>query len=204
MKRLTLALALSGALFAGLATTMQACVETTPIENDDPVDCATKEHVVDKELLAFLSKAKALHIKADIAEEEGDVPAAVDALDELVDGPRPPSPVGQLAPEAREVLADTLARSAELRSSIGQFERAKADIERGLELAPERTHYRGRLMEVLGQVEKRFYLKLKEDGNTVAAAAARQRALDASEEAVNIQDEVIKKTLEDEPELDPR
>jgi hypothetical protein len=112
-------------------------------------------------------------------------------------------PPGALAPEAREVLADTLARAAELRSSLGQldrahFDRAKSDIARGLELAPERTHYRGRLMEVLGQVEKRLYQKLRDDGDEVGAAAAKKRALDASEEAVMIQDEVIKRTLEED------
>src|SRR5690606_27947547 len=131
------------------------------------------------------------------------IEAALSALDELSDGALPG---GQLSPEVREVLADTLARTAELRSGIGQFDEAKADVQRGLLLASERTHYRGRLMEVLGAVEARLHDKLVEDALaqteagasddavsalTKQADAAKQRAIEASLEAIDIQEEVI-------------
>jgi hypothetical protein len=179
-----------------LAALGVACVEGT---SDVQPDNCVAENVVDKELLAFLSKAKAVHLKADLFVEEDDNAAAIEALLELTEGPMPPGDV--LAPEAREVLADTYARLAELRSELetfdqAQYDEAKADVERGLKHAVERTHYRGRLMEVLGEVEKRYYQNMVDAGDTRAAESAKARAIKALEEAVNIQDDVIRKTLE--------
>ena len=103
--------------------------------------------MVDPALLAFLSKAKAVHHRADIAEQDDDLAGAVAALAQLTSGPIPQGrgPNGdQAPPEAREVLADTLARMAELDSRRGKFDEGKAHIDRGLTLAVETTHFRGR------------------------------------------------------------
>jgi tetratricopeptide (TPR) repeat protein len=155
--------------------------------------CATS--VVDPALLAFLSKAKAVHHRADLEERAGRTAEAIAALRELVDGPAPGG--GSPPPEAREVIADTLARIGELASARGDFDVAKRAVERGLALAVERTHFRGRLMEVLGVVEERLHDRLRGQGpeRAAEAAAARDRALGAYEEAVAIQDEVIRKAL---------
>ncbi len=174
-------------------------------------ECSFPADAVTPELLAFLSRARASHKRADLAMKDKDTERAIVALDALVDGPRPP---GEPSPEIREVVADTLARSAELRSQIGQFDEAKADIERGLDLAVERTHYRGRLMEVLGAVESRLHDKLEADiaerveaGEsrddmselTTAADEAKKRAIAASLKAIDIQEEVINKALAEDP-----
>lgn len=184
------------ALGVGSAGLTVACAEgeTQPAPASD---CAAGRAVVDPALLAFLSKAKAVHHQADIAEEEGDLAAAVEALAQLVAGPvaggdEPP-------PEAREVLADTLARMAELDSRRGRFDLAKGHIDRGLELAVERTHFRGRLMEVRGVVEQRLHDQLTERGDESAAQAAKERAIEAFQEAIAIQDEVIQRSLGDLP-----
>jgi len=158
-------------------------------------ECAPGAAVVDRALLAFLSKAKAVHHQADIAEAD-DAPAqAIAVLETLVKGPIPGGK--QAPPEVREVLADTLARLAELRSAAGSFDAAKDDVKRGLALAVERTHYRGRLMEVLGVVEQRLHNKLQEDGDEAGAQQAKSRAIDAFQKAVAIQDEVIREALGD-------
>jgi hypothetical protein len=158
-------------------------------------ECAPAAPVVDRALLAFLSKAKASHHQADIAEEDEAPKQAVELLQRLVDGPVPGGK--QPAPEVREVLADTLARLAELRSASDQFEAAKQDVQRGLALAVDRTHYRGRLMEVLGVVEQRLHRKLLDDGDEGAAKEAKTRAIEAFQEAVAIQDAVIRDALGD-------
>ena len=171
------------------------CQEPPGNDVPPPCDCAVGQPVVDPALLAFLSKAKAIHIEADIAEGEGDVPRAISLLEQLLTGPVPGGSAPP--PEAREVMSDTLARQAELLSGEGDLDRATAAIERGLDLARERTHYRGRLMEVLGMIEQRRHDRLVEAGDDKGAEAAKARAIKALEEAVAIQDEVIRRTLGD-------
>ncbi|RLB60013.1 MAG: hypothetical protein DRI90_14715, partial [Deltaproteobacteria bacterium] len=158
-------------------------------------ECAAAAPVVDPALLAFLSKAKAIHHQADMAEEDQAPEQAIEVLLRLVDGPVPGGQ--EPPPEVREVLADTLARLAELRSARGGFEAAKQDVQRGLALAVKRSHYRGRLMEVLGVVEQRLHRKLLDDGDEGAAKEAKNRAIEAFGQAVAIQDDVIRDALGD-------
>ena len=65
----------------------------------------------------------------------------------------------------------------------------------GLELATERTYFRGHLFEVEGLVEERRAGRLARDGDAAGADAARQRALVAFEQAMAIQGEVIQRAL---------
>jgi tetratricopeptide (TPR) repeat protein len=152
---------------------------------------------VDPVLLAFLSKARAAHHRADAFEEQGQLERAVAELERITRGPLPAA--AKPAPEVREVLADSRARTAELRSRLGQFGAALQDVAAGLELARERTYFRGHLFEVRGLVEERRSATLKQQGNETAAANARARALESFETAMQIQDEVIKQSLSAEP-----
>jgi hypothetical protein len=153
-----------------------------------------KRAVVDPALLAYLSKARAVHLQADMAETDGKPEEAIAQLERLVRAPAP-GPVGDPSPEVREVLGDTYARLAELRSARADYDGAKADVRRGLDLATERTHFRGRLFEVLGAVEKRLYDELRGKGDADGARAAKQRSVAALTEAVAIQEEVINRAL---------
>jgi tetratricopeptide (TPR) repeat protein len=151
---------------------------------------------VDAALVAFLSLAEVTHHLADLAEQEGDRARAEAILRALFDGPLPGDP--PLGPEVREVLGDTLARLAEQASARGELEAARRDIARGLQLASERTLYRGRLMEVLGVVEQRDHEALLAEGRLEEAEAAKKRAIEAFERAVEIQDDVIRSVLGDD------
>jgi hypothetical protein len=153
----------------------------------------SSETLVDAALVAFLSKARAVHLQADLAEGSGDVGEALRLLDGLV---RAPVPGGERpSPEVREVLADTCARLGELESTRGDVEAARRMVRRGLELATERTHYRGRLFEVLGAVERRDHDDRRARGDEAGARAAKDRAVAALREAVAIQEEVIQRAL---------
>jgi hypothetical protein len=145
---------------------------------------------VDPLLLAFLSRARAAHHLADEHETAGDLAAAVTPLAELTSGPLPHGNGAALAPEVREVLADTRARLADLRSRSGAFEPALADIRAGLEVASESNYFRGHLLETEGLVEERHSkaLEIKDPG---AAAAARARAIGLLEQAMAMQARVI-------------
>jgi tetratricopeptide (TPR) repeat protein len=111
----------------------------------------------------------------------------------VVDGPLPAT--GAVIPtEAREVLADTRARIAELLSRSKQFEAAVRHVDLALELVPESNYYRGHLFETRGVIEQRRADALKAEGNIVAADAAKAAALTAFETAMQIQAEVIRQT----------
>jgi tetratricopeptide (TPR) repeat protein len=151
---------------------------------------------IDETLLAFLSKARAAHHQADLAESLADRPRAIAALEQLVSGPIPGG--DEPRPEAAEVLADTHARLADLRSADGAFAAALRDVEQGLSLAKQPSHFRGHLFEVRGLIEERKSRSLEEQGQAAAADEAKQSAMEAFEQAIDIQDEVIRRAL-DEP-----
>jgi hypothetical protein len=155
--------------------------------------CACPSQVVDPELLAFLSKARAAHHQADLAEDAKDKAGAIRVLDRLVSGPRPGGPTP--APEVAEVTADTRARLAELRSGLGQFDAATKDVEAGLALATTPTHFRGHLYEVMGLVHERRMKSLDAGGDHAGADHERKLAIDAYEKAMATQDDVIKRAL---------
>ena len=150
-------------------------------------DCGPTERVVDPALLAFLSKARSAHHAADLQESAGDSAAALTALNGLVNGPVPTDS----APEVDEVLADTRARIADLLSKSGSFDEAEQQIGQGLERARASTYFRGHLFEVRGLLEERREKALRAKGNGQEADQARSRSLNAYEEAMKIQAEVI-------------
>jgi len=151
--------------------------------------------VVDSVLLAFLSKARAAHHKADLSEASGDVAGAIASLEGLAKGARPGG--DKPLPEAAEVLADTYARLADLRSGRGEFEQAIGDVDAGLALATSTTYFRGHLFEVRGLVEERRAKSLEAKNDRDGAQRSRKAAIDAFDEAVRIQDEVISSALGD-------
>jgi hypothetical protein len=149
--------------------------------------------VVDPALVAFLSKARAAHHRADLAERVDDVPTAIETVASIVSGPRP-----QATPEVLEVLADAHARLADLRSRRGDLDGADREVDAGLALATAVTHFRGHLFEMRGVVAERRADDLTARGDAAGAAAARERAIHAYEEAIDVQDEVIRAALRDD------
>jgi tetratricopeptide (TPR) repeat protein len=143
---------------------------------------------VDPVLMSFIGSARAAHHLADGREEQGDLAGAESALSSLLSGPVPPK---RDAAEVREVLADTSARLADLRSRRGDFAGALADVERGLALVPETSYFRGHLYETRGLVEERRTKALASAGDAQGAEKARERALAAFEEAMRVQQAVI-------------
>jgi hypothetical protein len=150
---------------------------------------------VNQQLMAWLSKARTLHHLADLGQADGGIERAIAPIEELVSGPKPQ---GSL-PEVEEVLADTYARLAELRAERGEFDRAEQEVVRGLSHAPGATYFHGHLLEVRGLVYEKLSASLAKADKRVEAEEARQKAMRASLEAVRMQDEVIRKTLEAPP-----
>lgn len=152
-------------------------------------DCGPSERVIDPALLAFLSQARSAHHVADIEEEKGDTAAALRALTSLTQAAGAPG----ASPEADEVLSDTFARSADLLSRVGRYDQAEEQIERGLERAKAPSYFRGHLFEVRGLLQERREKALRAHARGQEADQARALSLDAYEEAMKIQAEVVKR-----------
>jgi hypothetical protein len=157
-----------------------------------PDACADAEggRPVGAALLAFLSRARAAHHRADALEEKNELGHAETELDAILSGPKPPCPS---AAEVREVLADTNARLADMRSRRGEFGAALEGVASGLALVPEQSYFRGHLLEVRGLVEERHAKALAKAGDTAGAQAAVERAMAAFQDAMRIQSAVIER-----------
>lgn len=148
---------------------------------------------VDSEIMAFLSEARALHHQANLAEEGGDLTGAVKAMDRLVAARRPHPE--RKTPEVEEVLADAYARLAELRLKVGELDPAGVAVKNGLEHVAEATYFRGHLLEVQGLIEEARAARLADAGRSEEAKQAREHAIQLLEEVVQIQDQVIQRSL---------
>lgn len=193
MSRTRLALG-AAALAALLGVTAAGATATSGCSRRDG-DANEGAAVVDTELLAYLSEARALHHQADLRKQGGDVAGAAAAMKRLV-AARPPHE-GRKTPEVEEVLADAHARLAELELERGDVAAAADAAQRGLAHAEEVSYFRGHLVEMQGLVEEARAAELGDAGKPEEAARARTRAIQLLEEVVRIQDQVIQRSLGD-------
>lgn len=163
--------------------------------NDRKGEAGDTAPVVDTQLMAFLSEARALHHQANLREDAGDLAGASDAMQRLVAAKRPHD--GARTPEVEEVLADAYARLAELELKRGHLDPAAAAIQSGLSHAPDPTYFRGHLVEIQGLVEEARSAELADAGKPDEAAKAREKAIKLLEDVVRIQDQVIQRSLAD-------
>jgi hypothetical protein len=182
MVRPWLALVVVGVLFAtGCSRADRRSQVDRAGRSEEPQDTA---------LVAFLSEARAQHHRANLAEADGSIDQAVAALDALVAAPHPRTP------EVDEVLADTFARLAELELERDAPRAALDDVTLGLAL-PAAPYFRGHLLEVQGTALEAQAEALADAGNAPAAKAERARARTILDEAVRIQDDVVRRALSD-------
>ncbi|MBX3220062.1 MAG: hypothetical protein KF795_06045 [Labilithrix sp.] len=186
MSRLRL---VAGLVIAALAIAVALAVGCRERDAGEPESA----QVVDMELMAFLSEARALHHQANLEEASNDLPGATRAMRRLVTARRPHE--GTTTPEVEEVLADAYARLAELELRQNELDAAAAAIASGLAHAPEPTYFRGHLVEVEGLIEEARAAGLADAGKPEEAARARARAIELLEEVVRIQDQVIQRSL---------
>jgi tetratricopeptide (TPR) repeat protein len=172
------------ALTVGAVTAWPSCARH---EGDDG------PAAVDLDLMAFLSAARALHHEANLQEEDGQLPKAIDAMNRLV-ALKTPHPERR-TPEVEEVLADAYARLAELQLKVGDLDAAAAAVQKGLSHVDGVTYFKGHLIEVQGLIEGARAARFADAGNPAEAAKAREKAIELLEEVVKIQDQVIRSSL---------
>ena len=183
-------------LFAALLALVLACAKARDAgEAPAPAQAADAGPVLDVEVMAFLSEARALHHEANIKEDDGDVPAAITVMNRLVGATLPHQ--GQRIPEVEEVLADAWARLAELHLKRHNLDEGNKAVKEGLAHAPNPTYFRGHLLEVEGILEETRATDLADAGKKDDAQKARARAIELLQEAVKVQEQVIGRALGD-------
>ncbi len=176
------------AVAAGVAL---ACEEVKQHEGAGSV--TTPDDAVDMELMAYLSRARALHHEANLKEEMGDKKGAVDAMERLTSQPFSRA----VTPEVDEVLSDAFARRAELELGMGDLDSASLSVERGLTHTKEPTYFRGHLVEVSGLLDEARAHALTDAGKPDLAKRAQEKALAELEQAIDIQNHVLSGLLGD-------
>lgn len=176
-----------------LGCSRESAPEPTPAPPCPEADAGTP---VDKVLVAFLGKARAAHHSADLLEDRKDLEGAIRLLDGLLSAEHIPE-----RPEAQEVVADTRARLADLKSELGRFDDAAREVDAGMALVKGTTYYRGHLLEMRGLVHERHAKHLRDRGDLAAAKAAEDAALEAFEASMRVQQQVIDQAL---PDAGPR
>jgi len=163
---------------------------TTPGCRHQDCQCAEQTQAqspIDPAMMAFLSRARAAHHEADVYEQ--DLERSLLPLISLVEGPLPGKNTTPI--EVREVMADTVARIADLESQLSRFDSAAKRIERVLPLVPQVSYFRGHLFETRGLVAQRRAESLTTLGKVEEAKQARLEAVEAFEQAMVIQSAVI-------------
>ena len=104
---------------------------------------------------------------------------------------------GEKVAEVEEVLADACARLAELDVRARDLEGADRAVREGLSHAPEPTYFRGHLLEVQGLTDESRATAQADAGLAAEAAKSRASALAAFAQAVDVQEHVIGRALDD-------
>lgn len=167
-----------------------ACSKSDVVPTRSAVDAGTP---IDLDVMAFLSEARALHHDANLREASSDDKGAIISLEKLTKAARPHP--DKTIPEVEDVLADTYARTAEIRLRDGDLDGAAKDVKEGTTHAQADTYFHGHLLEVGGIIEEARAANLSDAGKTAEADAAKKRALDFLHQAVEIQDQVIRSSL---------
>ena len=178
------------AMALGASCVVVACSKTDAVVARAPIDAGTP---IDLDVMAFLSEARALHHDANLREASNDDKGAIISLQKLTAAARPHP--DKTIPEVEEVLADTYARTAEIRLRDGDLDGAARDVHEGTTHAQADSYFRGHLLEVGGIIEEARAATLTDAGKTADADAAKKRALAFLHDAVEIQDKVIRASL---------
>jgi hypothetical protein len=167
-----------------------ACSRSEVAPTRSAVDAGTP---IDLDVMAFLSEARALHHEANLREASNDDKGAIISLEKLTKAARPHP--DKTIPEVEDVLADTYARTAEIRLRDGDIDGGARDVKEGMTHVQADTYFHGHLLEVGGIIEEARAASLSDAGKTAEADVAKKRALDFLHQAVDIQDQVIRSSL---------
>lgn len=137
-------------------------------------------------LLASLGIASALQLQADELEALGDVPGAVERVEEILAIEFPED-----ASDREDVRIDAYGRIAELELARGDIEAARAALARGRGEASRDSYFHARLLLVVGRADQAHAAVLREAGDASGARTASLAAIESLEASIAMNQRVL-------------
>ena len=152
---------------------------------------ADPNDVIDQDLMIALAQAKNFHHKAKVYMSDGNVPAAIASVRQILLLRFPAN-----APEADDVRADARALLAKLLVSQGQLDEAMRTVDEGLATIKRESFFVANLYTVQGEIHE-ARATLLDATDKPKAADERRAAITSYDRSIQINESLQKKLMED-------
>jgi hypothetical protein len=163
-------------------------VVTTPSRGVTQLPEATD--AIDINLMLALGQAKNFHHKAKVYMADGNLPAAIDAVRQILSLKFPAG-----APEAEDVRNDARALLAKLLVGQGNLEEAMRTVNEGLAQSSRESFFVANLYTVQGEIHEVRAANLDAEGKKAEATEARRAAITSLDRSIQINETLQKKLL---------
>jgi tetratricopeptide (TPR) repeat protein len=177
-----------------VATGLLACSSERAAEAPPRTRITEPSEAIGEDLMIALGQAKNHLRKANVYVADGNVPAAITAVRQVLSLAFPPG-----APEADDVRNDARALLAKLLMSQGQLDEATRTVDEGLAQSERESFFVANLYTVQGEIHEARAAALDAAGPASKAAASDERraAIDSYDRSIRINERLQKKLLED-------
>jgi tetratricopeptide (TPR) repeat protein len=155
---------------------------------------AEPNDAIDEGLMVSLGQAKNHHRKAQVYIADGNVPAAIASVRQVLSLQFP-----KAAPEAEDVRNDARARLAKLLMSQGQLDEAARTVDEGLAQSQRESFFVANLYTVQGEIHEARAAAFDAQGEAGKASATDERraAIESYDRSIKINERLQKKLLEE-------
>ncbi len=169
--------------FAALALALViSCAQERESSQSRVTETAEPTDVIDQDLMIALSQAKNYHHKARIYMSDGNTPAAIASVREILSLKFPAG-----APEAEDVLDDARALLAKLLVGQGQLDEATKVVDDRLAHRQRDSFFIANLYTVQGEIHQARAEQLSAGGNATGAAEEKRAAISSFDASIEIE-----------------
>ncbi len=181
------------AMFVLVGSLAASC--NAPERDQRPVtELADPTDVIDQELMIALAQAKNFHHKAKVYMSDGNTPAAIASVRQILSLRFPTG-----APEAEDVRHDARALLAKLLVNQGQLDDAMTTVNEGLASVQRESFFVANLYTVQGEIHeaRAAMLDPAQPGAQARAAEERRAAITSFDRSIQINTALQKKLMEE-------
>jgi tetratricopeptide (TPR) repeat protein len=147
--------------------------------------------VIDQDLIIPLAQAKNFHRKAKVYMSDGNLPAAIASVRQILSLRFPPN-----APEAEDVRNDARALLAKLLVGQNQLDEAMRVVDEGIAQSSRKSFFVANLYTVKGEVHDALATQAAADNDAAKAKEQRHLAIEALDKSIAINSEIQKQLME--------
>lgn len=147
--------------------------------------------VIDQDLIIPLAQAKNFHRKAKVYMSDGNLPAAIASVRQILSLRFPPG-----APEAEDVRNDARALLAKLLVGQNQLDEAMTVVNEGIAPGPRKSFFLANLYTVKGEIHDAMAAQAASANDAAKAKEQRHLAIEALDTSIAINTEIQKQLME--------